>query len=207
MRRAGSCWRLAGRCQRSAETSGASSSSTVEDPCPPLTDPPLTKVDPRAACFVVVQVPDWRGPHHPWLRSACQVRHPHRRAGLPQRETVAAPARVRLPVSEKGGEVLDRQLGGSVSRPDQVMLWPVCTRAHRSSLELAGEHNLSSVAFPAISCGVYGYPIRDAAQVAVKACLDFSNQVRQDSNSAWFTYLHLSCVREAPYTFDRLADP
>lgn len=109
--------------------------------------------------------------------------------------------------SVRRAEVLDRQLGGSVSRPDQVMLWPVCTRAHRSSLELAGEHNLSSVAFPAISCGVYGYPIRDAAQVAVKACLDFSNQVWQDSNSAWFTYLHLSCVREAPYTFDRLADP
>lgn len=38
--------------------------------------------------------------------------------------------------------------------------------AHRSSLRLAVEHGLRSVAFPAISCGVYGYPSDEAAAVA-----------------------------------------
>lgn len=39
--------------------------------------------------------------------------------------------------------------------------------AYRSSLELAAEHELRTVAFPAISCGIYGYPPQEAARVAV----------------------------------------
>ena len=39
--------------------------------------------------------------------------------------------------------------------------------AYRSSLELAREHALRTLAFPAISCGVYGYPHEAAAEIAV----------------------------------------
>jgi O-acetyl-ADP-ribose deacetylase (regulator of RNase III) len=38
---------------------------------------------------------------------------------------------------------------------------------YRESLRRAREHGIGSVAFPAISCGVYGYPIEQAASIAV----------------------------------------
>jgi O-acetyl-ADP-ribose deacetylase (regulator of RNase III) len=45
--------------------------------------------------------------------------------------------------------------------------------AHRSSLALALEHGLRTLAFPAISCGVYGYPHDEAAQIALHTTAEF----------------------------------
>ncbi len=45
--------------------------------------------------------------------------------------------------------------------------------AYRRSLELAAEHHLTSVAFPAISTGVYGYPLEAAARVALRTIINF----------------------------------
>ena len=39
---------------------------------------------------------------------------------------------------------------------------------YRNSLNLAKEYELHSIAFPAISTGVYGYPLEDATEIAVK---------------------------------------
>ena len=41
--------------------------------------------------------------------------------------------------------------------------------AYLNSLELAHEHDIRTIAFPAISCGVYGYPVEDAARIALTA--------------------------------------
>jgi O-acetyl-ADP-ribose deacetylase (regulator of RNase III) len=49
-------------------------------------------------------------------------------------------------------------------------------RCYRGSLALAVEHGLPSVAFPSISTGAFGYPVARAAEVGVRAVLDFLGQ-------------------------------
>ena len=44
---------------------------------------------------------------------------------------------------------------------------------YRRALELAVAHGLHTIAFPAISCGAYGYPVDDAAAVAVREVTSF----------------------------------
>lgn len=41
---------------------------------------------------------------------------------------------------------------------------------YRSCFSLAEQYKLSSIAFPAISCGVYGFPIPEACRIAVDGC-------------------------------------
>jgi O-acetyl-ADP-ribose deacetylase len=45
---------------------------------------------------------------------------------------------------------------------------------YRESLGLALQHELASIAFPAISCGAYGFPLADAVKIAVRECADFA---------------------------------
>jgi O-acetyl-ADP-ribose deacetylase (regulator of RNase III) len=47
------------------------------------------------------------------------------------------------------------------------------TGCYLNSLTLAVENNLRTIAFPAISCGVYGYPIKEACKIAVDTSIDF----------------------------------
>lgn len=44
---------------------------------------------------------------------------------------------------------------------------------YQRSLKLAADHGVRTIAFPAISCGVYRYPIQEAAIIAVTAIQDF----------------------------------
>ena len=48
--------------------------------------------------------------------------------------------------------------------------------AYRESLKLAAEYSLTSVSFPSISTGAYGYPVAEAARVAIKTVVSFLNQ-------------------------------
>jgi O-acetyl-ADP-ribose deacetylase len=53
---------------------------------------------------------------------------------------------------------------------------------HRESLRLADDHQIASLSFPAISTGIYGYPVEEAAAVAVKSVMEMlpsTTHVRQ----------------------------
>jgi O-acetyl-ADP-ribose deacetylase (regulator of RNase III) len=52
--------------------------------------------------------------------------------------------------------------GGSHGEPELL------TSCYRGCFALAREHELRTLAFPAISCGVYGYPIEKAVEIAVR---------------------------------------
>ena len=58
-------------------------------------------------------------------------------------------------------------LGGDHGEPDLL------ASCYRRSLELAAENGLKSIAFPSISTGTYGYPIKSAATIALTAALEF----------------------------------
>jgi len=53
----------------------------------------------------------------------------------------------------------------AVSNPAELL-----ASCYRNSLQLALDHNCRSVALPAISCGVFGYPLDEAAQVGLASC-------------------------------------
>ncbi|HOX08753.1 MAG TPA: O-acetyl-ADP-ribose deacetylase [Planctomycetota bacterium] len=93
------------------------------------------------------------------------------------REIVAS--RGRLPTGQAvitgGGRLPARHVIHTVGpvysgRPGDPKLLASC---HTESLKLAAECKLVSVAFPAISTGVYGYPVEKAAPVALRAVAEF----------------------------------
>jgi O-acetyl-ADP-ribose deacetylase (regulator of RNase III) len=58
--------------------------------------------------------------------------------------------------------------GGQRGEPDLL------ASCYRESLKLAAAHKLRSIAFPAISCGAYGYPLAEAVRIAVRECAGFA---------------------------------
>jgi O-acetyl-ADP-ribose deacetylase (regulator of RNase III) len=60
--------------------------------------------------------------------------------------------------------------GGAQREPELL------ASCYRSSLQLAVENGVRSIAFPAISCGVYGYPLDDAAAIAVREVSAFADR-------------------------------
>ncbi len=55
-------------------------------------------------------------------------------------------------------------------KPKDKTLLSAC---YRNSLQLALDNGIASLAFPAISCGVYGYPIEEACKIAVDIAIEF----------------------------------
>jgi len=45
--------------------------------------------------------------------------------------------------------------------------------AYRKSLELCTQNKITSIAFPSISTGIYGYPVEEASRIALKTVMDY----------------------------------
>jgi len=105
----------------------------------------------------------------------------HKAAGpklLEECKKITAIKKIRCPVGEAritlAGDLPSKYVIHTVgptyhreSDPEKLL-----ATAYYNSLELALEKGCDSIAFPAISCGSYGYPIREAAEVAVRVCGD-----------------------------------
>jgi O-acetyl-ADP-ribose deacetylase (regulator of RNase III) len=57
--------------------------------------------------------------------------------------------------------------GGNRREPE------ILANCYHNSLRLAARNDIKSIAFPAISCGAYGYPIEQAAEIAFRITRDF----------------------------------
>jgi O-acetyl-ADP-ribose deacetylase (regulator of RNase III) len=73
----------------------------------------------------------------------------------------------RLPARYVIHAVGPRYRDGRHCEPEQL------AGCYRNSLDLAVAHGVRTIAFPAISCGIYGYPIPDAAGIAINTVTGF----------------------------------
>lgn len=69
---------------------------------------------------------------------------------------------------------------GKRGEPEQL------ASCYRTALRLAGENGARTVTFPAISTGVYGYPLDEAAEIAVKTVTDGLTEEKNQIDQATF---------------------
>ena len=62
---------------------------------------------------------------------------------------------------------------GPVYRRGDDLVAALLASAYRRCLEIADENGLVSIAFPAISCGVYGYPLNEASSIALGIVVEY----------------------------------
>lgn len=56
------------------------------------------------------------------------------------------------------------------------------SNCYRNCIDLAQQNNIASIAFPAISTGVYGYPIAEATDIAIHSVIDTVKQATSSGN-------------------------
>jgi O-acetyl-ADP-ribose deacetylase (regulator of RNase III) len=102
----------------------------------------------------------------------------------------AGPALLRECAALQGCETGDAKITGGYLLPAQHVIHTIgpvwqggdkgeaelLASAYRRCFEVAHQHQLHSIAFPAVSAGVYGYPMRKAAVIALSAALDAREQ-------------------------------
>jgi O-acetyl-ADP-ribose deacetylase len=116
------------------------------------------------------------------LRECKEIRRVHHPEGLPTGQAVITTAGKMFArhVIHTVGPVYGR--GGK----DKAELLSAC---YYNSLALAVHKGLKTIAFPAISTGIYGYPLHEAAQVSSQAIQQFlsSNTLLQEIRLVFFT--------------------
>lgn len=70
--------------------------------------------------------------------------------------------------------------GGNENEPELLK------SCYKNSMKIALENNFKSIAFPAISCGVYGYPIELAANIAVDSIKEFIKKNNSNDIKVYF---------------------
>ncbi|MFI0537379.1 O-acetyl-ADP-ribose deacetylase [Streptomyces sp. WSLK1-3] len=105
------------------------------------------------------------------LADCRRLRASHYGKGLPTGKAVATTA------GELGARWVIHTVGPRHSREeDRSQLLASC---YRESLRVADELGARTVAFPAVSAGIYGWPIDDAARIAVQAVRETSTAVEE----------------------------
>jgi O-acetyl-ADP-ribose deacetylase len=108
----------------------------------------------------------------PAILEACrEIRRTSHPDGLPTGEAVATTA------GELSARWVIHTVGpvyGNVQDPEELL-----ARCHLSSLRLADELGARTIAFPAISTGVYGYPLEEAAVVGIRTVRDATTDVER----------------------------
>jgi O-acetyl-ADP-ribose deacetylase (regulator of RNase III) len=72
--------------------------------------------------------------------------------------------------------------GGKHGEPETL------ANCYRNSLQVALENRIKTIAFPAISCGAYGYPVEEATQIALETTREFlasSDQIEKVTFVLW----------------------
>ncbi|RKY33051.1 MAG: RNase III inhibitor [Candidatus Omnitrophota bacterium] len=62
-----------------------------------------------------------------------------------------------------------------IDKPEDKLL----ASCYKNALALAEKNKVTSIAFPAISTGAFGYPIEEAAKVSLQALIEVANQLRE----------------------------
>ena len=88
---------------------------------------------------------------------------------------------------------------GPVWRGGQQSEAALLASCYRRSLQLAAEHGARNVAFPAISCGIFGYPVDQAARIAIREVQTF---LAEDNR---IEMVYLTCFGDEIYSVYRTA--
>lgn len=86
---------------------------------------------------------------------------------------------------------------GPIYQPGSPRNQALLASAYRSSLELAVQYGLRSLAFPSISTGAYGYPLEEAAPVALQTVCDF---IAAPTSLEWVRFVLFNAPALAVYT-------
>jgi len=78
---------------------------------------------------------------------------------------------------------------GAIWRGGQQHEAELLTNCYQNSLQCAQQHGVKSIAFPAISCGVYAYPLEAATGIAVSTVSTFVQQHPEQFDTIYFVVL------------------